>query len=229
MSSILDRLRGGLIVSCQPVDNGPLDDPNIVSRFAESVLIGGASGLRIEGEENLRHVRTITDVPIVGLIKTDRPDTPIRITSTIADVDRLAHAGADIIAFDATSRTRPVSRRDIVNRIHQHKKLAMADCSNYADAQHAVDLGCEILGSTMSGYVGNETPTLPDLGLVKQLRNLNKFVVAEGRFNSPPLAQQAILAGADGVVVGSAITRPEHITSWFVQSVRAANSESGHR
>lgn len=219
MNTMLEQLRSHLIVSCQPVENGPLDEPNIVARFALSVLAGGARGLRIEGEENLRTVRKVTDAPIIGLIKTDRDDTDVRITSTIADVEALVAAGADIIAFDATARHRPVSRAALVDRIHGLGKLAMADCSNLSDGQRAVELGCAILGSTMSGYTGVNTPDAPDLDLVKSLAKLKKFVLAEGRYNTPELAQKAIQLGADAVVVGSAVTRPEHITSWFAAAV----------
>ena len=47
-------------------------------------------------------------------------------------------------------------------------------------------------------------------------------VLAEGRYKAPPLAAAAIRAGATAVVVGSAITRPEHITGWFREAVEAA-------
>ena len=40
-------------------------------------------------------------------------------------------------------------------------------------------------------------------------------VIAEGRFNSPALAAQAIMQGAWAVTVGSAITRIEHICQWY--------------
>ena len=30
----LDTLRGGLVVSCQPVDDGPMDRPDIVAAMA---------------------------------------------------------------------------------------------------------------------------------------------------------------------------------------------------
>lgn len=227
MNKFLEQLNGGLIVSCQPVDNGPLDKPDIVARFALAALAGGANGLRVEGHANLKAVREVTDTTIIGLIKTDRSDSPVRITSTIEDVDALAEIGADIIAFDATSRHRPVPRAELVNRIHSHGKLAMADCSCVSDGRDAIKLGCEILGSTMSGYVGQRVPDQPDLELVTSLAGLGRFILAEGRYNTPELARQAIHAGANAVVVGSAVTRPEHITSWFAESVRTARNDKG--
>lgn len=222
---IYKQLREGLVVSCQPVVGGPLDTPDIVARFALAALSGGANGLRIEGVANLRAVRRVTAVPIIGLIKSDRTDTAVRITSMIEDVSLLALAGADIIAFDSTDRPRPVEREALVEKIHEHGKLAMADCSSSADAREAARLGCAVLGSTMSGYVGASVPLEPDFALVQAAAEFGKFVVAEGRYNRPDLAAQAIRAGADAVVVGSAITRPEHITSWFAQGIRDAKTQ----
>lgn len=222
MSRILDQLRGKLVVSCQPVPGGPLDAPDITARFALAALDGGASGLRIEGIENLRAVRAATDVPIIGLIKRDRDDTEVRITPTVEDALALAREGADIVAFDATDRPRPVPVVDIVAAIHAEGKLAMADCSTIAEGRAAAEAGCAIVASTLSGYTGPTVPDDPDFALVEALAGLGRFVIAEGRYNVPDYARRAVRAGADAVVVGSAITRPEHITSWFVQGIAAA-------
>jgi N-acetylmannosamine-6-phosphate 2-epimerase/N-acetylmannosamine kinase len=46
--------------------------------------------------------------------------------------------------------------------------------------------------------------------------------MAEGRYQAPGDAAAAVAAGADAVVVGSAITRPEHVTQWFVAAMDAA-------
>lgn len=227
MPRILDTLRGGLIVSCQPVDGGALDRPDITARFALAALDGGACGLRIEGLDNLRAVRAVTEAPIIGLIKRDRDDTAVRITPTVADAVALAAAGADIVAFDATDRARPTSVADLVAAIHEHGRLAMADCATLAEGRAAAALGCEILGSTMSGYVGSPVPDDPDFALVEGLAGLGGFVIAEGRYNVPEYAGRAMRAGADAVVVGSAITRPEHVTSWFVREIRAARRPVG--
>lgn len=227
MQKILEKINHGLIVSCQPVEGGYLDSPEIVSRFALAALSNGAVGLRIEGADNLKAVRNVTDKVIIGLIKTTRTDTDIRITSTIEDIDALASAGADIIAFDATSRNRPIPCDALVSRINHHNKIAMADCSELNDAIGVIDLNCPVLGTTMSGYTGPSVPTMPDLELVKSLSKLEKFVIAEGRYNTPKLASEAISNGANAVVVGSAITRPEHITSWFADSVKRSTLEEG--
>ena len=42
MHQILKQLSKGLIVSCQPVVGGHLDEPDIVARFALAALSGGA-------------------------------------------------------------------------------------------------------------------------------------------------------------------------------------------
>jgi putative N-acetylmannosamine-6-phosphate epimerase len=41
----------------------------------------------------------------------------------------------------------------------------------------------------------------------------------------PALAAQAMVAGANAVVAGSAITRTEHVTSWFVEAISATHPD----
>lgn len=219
MHKVLEHLRGGLIVSCQPVIGGPMDRPDIVAAMALAALDGGAVALRIEGLKNVLAVRAVTSAPIIGLIKRDLDDSPIRITPFVQDVRDLAAGGADIIAFDATNRQRPSTLAELMAAVHDSNRLAMADCATEADGRTARALGAEILGSTMSGYTGGPVPQGPDLELVAALALIGGFVVAEGRYHVPALAAQAISAGADAVVAGSAITRTEHVTSWFVDAI----------
>ena len=47
----------------------------------------------------------------------------------------------------------------------------------------------------------------------------NKPIVAEGRYNTPKLAAEAIKRGAHAVVVGTAINRVEEITNFFVKEI----------
>lgn len=223
----LSDLENGLIVSCQPVPDGPMDDAHSVVGFALAALAGGAVGLRIESTEYVRAVRARTDAPIIGIVKQDRLDSEVRITPTIEQVSALCDADADIVAVDATRRRRPVAVADLIAAIKQRGKLAMADCSDIHDAREALAAGADIVGSTLSGYTGGPIPDGPDYALLTAMRQLTPYVVAEGRVHSPIQAAEALRRGAFCVVVGSALTRTEHATGWFKSAIdAAANTET---
>lgn len=219
---IFQLLKGGLIASCQPVDNGPMDKPEIVSAMAQACINGGAVSLRIEGINNLKATRPMVNAPIVGIVKRDLADSPVRITPFLRDIDQLVAAGADIIAFDGTDRIRPVDIKTIVKHIQSLGHLSMADCSNLQEGLYCQELGVDFIGSTMSGYTTANTPKEPDFQLVRDLSSYGCKTIAEGRFNTPELAKAAIECGAYAVTVGSAFTRLEHIVSWFVDSIHSA-------
>ncbi|MDP8175710.1 N-acetylmannosamine-6-phosphate 2-epimerase [Phocoenobacter skyensis] len=220
---VLAQIKYGLIASCQPVDDGPMDSPEIVAAMAQASVIGGAKGIRIEGVENLKATRKAVDVPIIGIVKRDLPDSPVRITPFLEDIEALAKAGADIIAVDGTNRPRPVTIKQAIKKIKEVGCLAMADCSNLEEGLYCQQLGFDIVGSTMSGYTGGDIPKEPDYQLVKDLNAAGCFVMGEGRYNTPELARSAIEAGAHCVTVGSALTRLEHIVSWFADEIKLAN------
>jgi N-acetylmannosamine-6-phosphate 2-epimerase/N-acetylmannosamine kinase len=212
---LTDTLKNALIVSCQPVPGGAMDDSPYVVGFALAALSAGAGCLRIESARYVAAVREATDAPIIGLVKRDLDDSPVRITPFLQDVVDLAEAGADIIAFDATDRVRPATVEALAQAVRNAGKLSMADCSCVEDAHRALAAGVDFVGSTMSGYTGGPEPIDPDIGLVAALRQLTPNVIAEGRIRTLEHAQAAARAGASCVVVGSAITRTEHVTAWF--------------
>ena len=220
--SLLEQLNqniaqsGGLIVSCQPVPNSPLDKPEIVAAMALAAEQAGAVALRIEGIENLRATRAVVSIPII--------DSPVRITPFLEDVDALAQGGADIIAVDGTDRLRPVTVAALLARIHQHALLAMADCSTFEDGMACQQQGADIIGTTLSGYTTVKTPEEPDFALVKTLSEAGCRVIAEGRYNTPAQAATAMRQGAWAVTVGSAITRLEHICQWYNSALKKAVS-----
>jgi N-acylglucosamine-6-phosphate 2-epimerase len=223
MTGLLHSLRGGLVVSCQPVDGGPMDRPEIVVAMAAAAVAGGAAAVRIEGLGNLRAARDAVTVPIIGIIKRDLADSPVRITPHVEDVAALAGAGADIIAVDGTDRHRPVPRAALVSAIHEAGVLAMADCATPGDGAACRALGFDILGTTLSGYTA-ETAHLgpdPDFDLIAAFRAQGAFVMAEGRLNRPDLVARAMRAGADAATVGTALTRLEIITGWFRAAMTA--------
>ncbi len=210
-----DHLRGGLVVSCQPVEAGPMDETDTVVRLALAALAGGARALRIESAARVAAVRVATRSPIIGIVKRDLNDSPVRITPWIADISALAEAGATIIAVDATARTRPVAVSDLLGRIHACGVFAMADCATLAEIDAARRLGFDIVGTTLSGYTGGPLPIEPDYALLAAAAKIAPRVMAEGRFNTPGQVSKAIAAGAWAVTVGTAITRAEVVTAWF--------------
>lgn len=217
-----EDIRNSLIVSCQPVPGGPMDRADFVAGFAKAALNAGAKALRIESVAYVKAVRPVVSAPIVGIVKRDLPDSPVRITPFVSDAEALADAGADVIAFDATDRPRPASIEELVRIIKARGKLTMADCSSLDDARRALDAGVDFVGTTLSGYVGGPEPVDPDIELITAMRQLTPYVIAEGRIRSPEQALAAAQAGAFAVVVGSAITRTEHVTSWFNEAIAKA-------
>lgn len=211
---------GGLIVSCQPVPGSPMDRPEIVAAMAQAAVSAGAVAVRIEGIANLEVVRPLISEPIIGIIKRDLEDSPVRITPFLHDVDALAKAGADIIAFDATFRPRPVAIDELIARIRYHGLLAMADSATVEEGLNSHRQGVEFIGTTLSGYTTAVTPDEPDLMMVSELSGAGCRVIAEGRYHSPELAAQAMAHGAWAVTVGSAITRIEHICQWFSHALQ---------
>lgn len=218
--SILDSLEGGLVVSCQPIDNGPMDNDDIVVAMAKAAEIGGAAGLRIEGARRAGRVKSAVSIPVIGIVKRDLPDFDVRITVLEEDINALADAGVDIIAIDATDRPRPVTFNTLVKLAKSRGVLVMADCSNYDEGISAAALGCELIGSTLSGYTGGDVPDEPDLELVSNWTHIGLRVMAEGRFNSTESVGQALRLGAWCCTVGTAITRTETVTEWYVNAAQ---------
>ncbi|MCW8345390.1 N-acetylmannosamine-6-phosphate 2-epimerase [Vibrio sp. ZSDZ65] len=215
-------LNGQTVVSIQPVDGSPLAKTEIVVAMAQAAEQAGARALRIESVRNVKAVSAHVGIPIIGIVKRDLVDSSVRITPYCSDVTALAEAGATIIAFDSTDRPRPESRESIIATIKKSGCFAMADSACFEDGRWAHEHGVEIIGSTLSGYVGDVEPTEPDFELVRQFSQAGFFTMAEGRYNTPELAAKAIECGATAVTVGSALTRLEVVTGWFNQATRAA-------
>ena len=229
---MLDQLRGGLVASIQPVENGPLDSTEFIVAMAQAAEAGGAAGLRIEGADNVAAVCQATNLPLIGIVKREDNESPVRITPTLSDAQALVDAGADIIAVDMTARLRTEPLYPIVRCILDSGVLLMGDCSNEDDGRQALQQGAAIIGTTLSGYTVDTAhrSETPDYALIESFRNIagqSGFIMAEGRFNSPDLAAAAISAGADCVTVGSALTRLEHVVAWFDQAIRHADAHNG--
>lgn len=220
-AEILATLRNGLIVSCQAYPGEPMRDPRTMAQIARSAVLGGAAGIRLQGLEDIREAKDLK-VPVIGLWKSGSDE--VFITPTLEHALAVAEAGADIVAIDGTRRPRPDGlnlAETIAGIREQHDVLVMADCGSLEDAISAEAAGADMLGTTLSGYTAERPKTQgPDIELIEQISHTcSKPVVAEGRIHTPAQAGAALLAGAFSVCVGTAITHPSTITSWFVKAM----------
>lgn len=217
------RIKGGLIVSCQALEDEPLHSSIIMGKMAMAAKIGGAVGIRANSIEDILEIRKNVDLPIIGIIKNIYPSSDVYITPTLKEVTLLINSPCDIIAFDATMRKRPndVKIGNIINKIQDSGKLAMADISTYEEGVEAYKQGVDIISTTLSGYTSYSPQTCePDYELIRKLSNDIKIpIIAEGRIANPEQLLECLKCGAFSVVVGGAITRPQLITKGFAQAI----------
>jgi N-acylglucosamine-6-phosphate 2-epimerase len=225
MHSILKKLKGGLIVSCQALEHEPLYGSDIMARMAIAAVEGGAVGIRANTPVDIKAIKKAVSVPVIGLYKVDYDNSEIYITPTVKEVEAVVDAGADIVAIDLTSRRRP-DGMDNVQLIAETKAkfpevLLMADVSTAEEAKSAAAAGVNLISTTMVGYTQYTTDVKnfdPDI-LKDIVSSVTIPVVAEGRIYSPEQAAKCLELGAFSVVVGSAITRPHEITRRFTNEM----------
>lgn len=206
---MLDSLRGRLIVSVQATPPSLLAEPGVLAAMAAEAERAGAAGLRMQGIAGIAAARERTRVPMIGLIKRSYDGFDPYITPTEAEVEALLATGVEIVALDATDRPRPAGAtlEGLIGRISRGGALAMADCARVEDAERAVGAGAAIVGTTLCGYTKETSGArLPALELVAAMRTAGAFVICEGGVHRPEDGAAALAAGADAVVVGTAIT-----------------------
>jgi len=223
--NIWQRLRGGLIVSCQALADEPLHGSAIMAAMARAATAAGAVGIRANSPSDIRAIRLAVDLPIIGLYKVNLTNSPAYITPTLARARQVAAAGADIVAVDATARPH-VEGGDGAGFVRLLKDALsvpiLADVSTLEEGKAAAAAGADAVSTTLSGYTPySRQADSWDAELVRGLAAaLTIPVIAEGRIWQPEEARQALEAGAYAVVVGSAITRPQLIAARFVAALR---------
>jgi N-acylglucosamine-6-phosphate 2-epimerase len=212
VSSALEALRGGLVVSAQAPDGSPLADGSHLAAMARAAELGGAAGIRAV---EVAAVKEAVSVPVVGLRKRRVEGSEVYITPTLEDAREVAAAGADMVAVDATLRPRP-DGVDLASLVASLPVPVLADVDCLEAGLAAGDAGAAAVATTLSGYTGAAAPAGPDLHLVESLASaLDCPVFAEGRIATPDQARAAFDAGAFAVVVGTAITDPVALTRGF--------------
>lgn len=209
-AQVIQSLRG-LVVSCQAPVDSPLHEPAVIAAMAQAAVNQGAAGVRIDTPTHVAAVRSRLDKPIIGLWKQQISGFDVYITPQFHHAVKIAQAGADIIAIDATLRDRPNGSTvaELIAQIHTDlNKPVMADVDSLEAAIAAVEAGADCVGTTLYGYTA-ETQHLSPPGfdlLAQMVKTLNIPVICEGGIASPDMARRAIELGASTVVVGTAIT-----------------------
>lgn len=217
---LIKSLKASLIVSVQAYPGEPLRTPETMAQMSRACELGGAAAIRCQGISDIAAIKGRVEVPVIGLWKDGHEG--VYITPTPRHARACVAAGADIVAIDATDRHRPDGKllEDTVRPLQEEGVLLMADCMTIEDIRHAYDLGFDLVSTTLSHNKPAIETSLnegPDLPLLRQA--VEEFpdlpIICEGHVHTPQDARAALDAGAWAVVVGTAITHPTSVTSWF--------------
>ncbi len=224
--TLLNQLKGGLIVSCQSYEDEPIHGDGIMLKMAECAKWAGAVGLRANEPKNVMEMKQATGLPVIGIWKVVTEESQVYITPTMKEVDALYQAGSDIIAIDCTDRIAPTNEKayNLITRIKEKHPdvVIMADCSTFEEGRNAIALGADLVGTTLCGYTPySHQYDGPSFELIEQLcKAFPGKIIAEGKINTTDEAKKCIDLGVFCVVVGGAITRPNLIAKRFVEALK---------
>jgi N-acylglucosamine-6-phosphate 2-epimerase len=225
MIPVLERLRGRLIVSVQAEDGSLLGEPETIALLARVAIRNGAGGLRVEGAARIAAVRAaLPDAPIVGIVKRRHAGFAPYVTTIAAEVAEVAEAGADLVAFDATDRSRPGEGTvaGLIAAARTRGLVSVADCATAAEAFAAALAGADAVATTLAGYTDDTRGrSLPALDVVAAVAGGDRFVICEGGIATPEDARGAFAAGAAAIVVGTAITNVDALVRRFAEATPA--------
>ncbi|KAB2909741.1 MAG: N-acetylmannosamine-6-phosphate 2-epimerase [Ignavibacteriales bacterium] len=226
MKDTLKQLKGGLIVSCQSEGNDPFNTPEGVTLFAKAAQMAGAVAIRSEGIEKIRQIKKEVPLPMIGLLKGKFPDGTVKITGSFQQVEQLIGLGCEIIAIDGTDRIREgLTGHDFIASVKKNypETIIMADVAQFEEGIRCRDAGADCLSTTLSGYTPDTSRVpddAPDFELLSKLSAAVEIpVICEGRIKSPAHAKTAMEMGAYAVVVGTVITRPRVVMSWYKNAI----------
>lgn len=220
---VLNKIKGGLIVSCQALKSEPLFSSYVMGRMAVAAKEGGAVGIRANTAADIIEIKKNIDLPVIGLVKSDYPDSEIYITPTMKEICELAESGCEIIAMDATDRVRPGGIlleqffKEVKSRYPNF--LYMADTACFEEGKKAEELGFDLIGTTLAGYTEKtQGQTLPAYDLMERyVKELHTPIIGEGGIWETGQLKRVKELNVFSYVIGTAITRPRDITRRFVE------------
>lgn len=143
--------RPGLIVSSRALEEEPLHGGDTMAKMARGAEQAGAIGIRTNGVSDIRAVKGAVKLPIIGLIKRHIPGSDVFITPTVAEVEAIVEAGADVVALDVTDREGRLERAAaLIDAAHRAGALVLADVSTCEEGAAAEKLGADYVGTTLS-------------------------------------------------------------------------------
>ena len=227
---LFDLIKGTIVVSCQATPGEPLymKDQSIMYLMARAAKQAGAKMIRTSSVRDIVEIKEETGLPVIGLIKREYPGYTGRITMTMREVDECMEAMADIVSIDCTFNERAdgLTPGEFLKQVKAKYPniIIMADCATIEDIRNAFALGVDICSTTLShpgAAIDCGMADGPTTELIRQAvaEFPGKPIICEGRVHVPEDAKKAMDAGAWAVVVGTGITHPTSITSWFVEAI----------
>ncbi|WP_312470332.1 N-acetylmannosamine-6-phosphate 2-epimerase [Neobacillus sp.] len=219
----IEQLQNQMVVSCQAQNDHPLNHPDILARLALCAEKAGAVAIRADHPVNIKEIKKVSSLPVIGIYKVPtKIEGRYFITPTFEHAEKIVEAGADIVAIEATFEYQPDDEafKRLLTRIQTELKVpVMADVSTLKEGERAWKFGAELVATTLSGYTkDSKNQPRPDFPLLESLALKGIRTVCEGHIRTPSEAKKALEHGAYFVVVGTAITDPVSITSWFVEA-----------